>query len=336
MTGPAFISPERVDQLLGAMRGRVVVVVGDVMLDRYLDGDIERISPEAPVPVVRVGGRRASLGGAANVAANLAALGATPRLVGLVGNDPEAAIVRNLLAEAGIDELHLVIDADRPTTVKTRVIARGQQVVRIDEETDRAAGAALSGRLEAAGLVALAGAHALVLEDYDKGALVPALIRSGIAAARERGLPVVVDPKLRNFFEYAGATVFKPNRRELMAAMGRAVDPDDPASLAAVLAGLEVEHLLLTLGAGGMLLASRSGEGLAIPAVAREVFDVSGAGDTVTAWVAAALAAGASAAEAALLANRAAAVEVAKAGVRTVLPEEVRSVRIPPPHYTGD
>ncbi|HXF94459.1 MAG TPA: PfkB family carbohydrate kinase [Gemmatimonadales bacterium] len=305
------------------MAGRRIVVLGDAMLDIYLAGDVERISPEAPVPVVTVGSRRYALGGAANVAANVAAIGAECRLVAVVGDDPRGDSVRAELVQHRLPDRHLVTVSARPTTSKTRVVARGQQVVRIDEEVDdpipERSVAALLDQLERA----MADADALLVEDYNKGTLVPAVIERALALARKRGVPVVVDPKFRNFFAYGGATVFKPNRRELEQALGAAVDLAHPDALPEALGRLSVDNLLLTLGADGMVLVTKDREITRIPSVAREVYDVSGAGDTVTAWVGTALAAGASVREAAQLANYAAGIEVGKAGVATVSPDEV-------------
>lgn len=324
---PALPRP-RLQALLSAAAAQRVVVVGDVMLDVYLRGDVERISPEAPVPVVRVRERRAALGGAANVAQNVAALGATCVLVGTVGDDANGERLRAELAAIGADPGALVAAA-RPTTTKTRVLARSQQVVRFDEEDDADLPAPDADRLVAAVHAALAGgngaprATALVLEDYNKGVLVPHVIEQSIAAARAAGVPVIVDPKYRNFFGYRGATVFKPNRRELEAALGAAVDLGDPAALPATLELLGAEHLLLTLGEHGMALLSRDAEPFRVPTAAREVYDVVGAGDTVTAYLAAMLGAGATPREAAVVANFAAGVEVGKLGAQSVYPAEV-------------
>lgn len=315
---------KRLTALLEAMRGKRIAVIGDVMLDRYLIGDTERISPEAPVPVVSVADRREALGGAANVAANIAALGGLARLVGVIGDDRRGTALRDAMARASLPTDGLLTLAGRPTTTKTRVLARGQQVVRIDEEHDGPLGAEPLARLTALATQAIAEADALVFEDYDKGVLAPPLIRAAMQAANARGIPSVVDPKFQSFFAYVGATVFKPNRRELAAAIP-GIDLSSADDLAAAAARLGVEHLLLTRGADGMTLVPRTGNAPLhqIPSLAREVFDVSGAGDTVTAWVAAALAAGAGVPEAADLANLAASVEVSKAGVATVSPEEV-------------
>jgi D-beta-D-heptose 7-phosphate kinase/D-beta-D-heptose 1-phosphate adenosyltransferase len=326
MTHPPPLSRDRLLQLIPRMKTSRVVVIGDIMLDRYLYGDTERLSPEAPVPVVTVRDRTAKLGGAANVAANVASMGASCLLVGAVGDDGDGATIRQELVVARLDGRHVVTVAGRPTTSKTRIIARSQQIVRIDDEVDDLLEAPDLDRLIRSASEALADADALLLEDYNKGALAPALITEVMAVARRRGIPVVVDPKYRQFFAYAGATVFKPNRRELESALGAAVDLQNRNAIPEVLARLKVDNLLVTLGAEGMLLVMKDGGSLRIPSIARRVFDVSGAGDTVTAWLGTALAAGASLVEAAQLANYAAGVEVGKPGVATVSPEEVLAV----------
>jgi len=326
MTHPPPLSRDRLVHLIQRMKSSRVVVIGDIMIDRYLFGDTERLSPEAPVPVVTVRQREAKLGGAANVAANVASMGASCLLVGAVGDDGDGAAIRQELAVARLDGRHVVSVAGRPTTSKTRIIARSQQIVRIDDEVDALLDGPDLARLIQTAREALADADALLLEDYNKGTLAPGLIAAVMEVARRRGIPVVVDPKYRQFFEYAGATVFKPNRRELESALGAAVDLQNRNVLPEVLTRLEVDNLLVTLGAEGMLLVTKDGKSLRIPSIAREVYDVSGAGDTVTAWLGTALAAGASLAEAAQLANYAAGVEVGKPGVATVTPEEVLAV----------
>ena len=319
---PSTLSRERLVEILDAARGTRVVIVGDAMLDVYLRGDVDRISPEAPVPVVRVRERRDALGGAANVAQNVAVLGAIPQLVAAVGRDPAGARLHAMLSQmgAGTDRL---VEVDRPTTTKTRILARVQQVVRVDEEEDADLPRRDAERIGGAAEEALDDADALVLEDYNKGVLTPPVIERAMVRARSRGLPVVVDPKYRNFFAYKGATIFKPNRRELEAALGAAMDLDHPEALPATVARLEVEHLLLTLGERGMMLIPARGEVTRVPTTAREVYDVVGAGDTVTAYLAATLAAGASAREAAVIANLAAGIEVAKLGAAAVAADEI-------------
>ncbi len=326
MKPPQPLARERVLELIQRMRSSRVVVVGDIMLDRYLVGDTERLSPEAPVPVVTVSERHAALGGAANVASNVAAMGARCFLVGAVGDDGDGAAIRQELAVARLEDRYVLTMAGRPTTSKTRIIARGQQIVRIDDEVDSLLEGQDLARLTAAAREALADADALLLEDYNKGALSPTLILAVMEIARRRGIPIVVDPKYRQFFEYAGATVFKPNRRELESALGAAVDLKNGNVLPDVLTRLKVDNLLVTLGAEGMLLVTKDGDLTQIASIARQIFDVSGAGDTVTAWLGTALAAGATVREAAQLANYAAGVEVGKRGVATVSPEEVLAV----------
>ena len=292
------------------------------MLDEYLVGDVERISPEAPVPVVRIRERRYSLGGVGNVAQNVVAAGAECHLVCAVGQDAAGDQLAGMLSDLGVSGQG-IIRVGRPTTRKARVVARAQQLVRIDEEDDSDLDAADARAVIDAVERALDGADALIFEDYNKGVLVPSLIREVVRLARSRDVPVIVDPKYRHFFEYRGATVFKPNRRELEAALGAAVDMDHPEAIPGALARLDVDYLLLTLGERGMVLASRDGAIRSVPTVAREVYDVVGAGDTVTAYLATVLGAGGDAAEAAVIANYAAGVEVGKLGAATVSPEEI-------------
>ena len=317
-----LIARARLSSLLDAASRQHVVVIGDAMLDVYLRGDVDRISPEAPVPVVRVRERRLALGGAANVAQNVAALGSACDLVAVIGDDAAGETLRRRLDDGKIHSRSLVT-VDRPTTTKTRVMARSQQLVRFDEEDDADLRTDDVQRVLAAIERALPDATAVVFEDYNKGVLVPAVIEGAIARATQRSLPIVVDPKFRNFFAYRGATVFKPNRRELESALGAAVDLDHPEALPATFARLGVAHLLLTLGERGMALVSHDGVVHRVPTTAREVYDVVGAGDTVTAYLATMLAACATALEAAIVANYAAGVEVGKLGAATVSAHEV-------------
>ncbi len=317
---------DRVTGLLDGMSRRRVLVIGDAMLDVYLVGDVERISPEAPVPVVVVHERAYKLGGAANVAANAAAIGADVTLVAAIGDDARGEQLRTEIAATGIRDDSLVVVPGRPTTSKTRVVARSQQMVRIDEEDQSYLEGDVLQEILAGIEQAVKRADAVLLEDYNKGVLAAAVIQRTIELARKHGVPSIVDPKYRNFFEFRGATVFKPNRRELEAALGAAVDIEHADTLPNVMARLEVDNLLLTLGSHGMALLDRDGHVSRLPTQAREVYDVSGAGDTVTAWVGTALAAGATIQEAAELANYAAGIEVGKAGVAVVAREEVRDL----------
>lgn len=316
------LARDRLLTLLDAAAGRRIAVVGDAMLDVYLRGDVDRISPEAPVPVVRVRDKRMALGGAANVAQNVVALGAHCELVCVVGADANAGVLRQMLVAIGAPD-GAIVETSRPTTTKTRVLARAQQVVRVDEEEDGELGAKDVDRVLVAVRRAVERADAVVLEDYNKGVLVSAVIEGGLAVAAARGVPVVVDPKYRNFFSYRGATIFKPNRRELESALGATMDVEHPETLPALVQRLGVANLLLTLGERGMVLVGAKGETVRVPTTAREVYDVVGAGDTVTAYLAVMLAAGATVSEAAVIANFAAGVEVGKLGAATVSGAEV-------------
>ncbi len=298
-------------------------MVGDLMLDRYLTGTVDRISPEAPVPVVKVEDESWALGGAGNVAANVVALGARCDVIGAIGADPEGQLLRNQLDSLGIGTSGVIEMAERPTTVKTRIMARHQHVTRVDREQ----ASDLSGRqsevLADAVRELSAGTSAIALEDYNKGVMVTSLIRATLAAGKDRGVPTVVDPKRLRFFEFGGATVFKPNSRELEDALGELLRPDDPDWMREARVRVGCENLLLTLGEAGMALQGKDQDYMRVPTVAKDVYDVSGAGDTVTAVLAVALGVGATPMEAAVLANHAAAVEVGKAGVATVTPDEI-------------
>jgi len=316
------IRRDRLSDLLGRLPKARVLVIGDAMLDEYLVGDVDRISPEAPVPVVRVRERRFALGGAANVAMNVIASGAGCRLVATVGSDAAGKQVSAMLVDAGVSG-EGVLAIDGPTTRKTRVVARSQQLVRVDEEDDSDLSPANQRRVMTAIESALGSVDAVVLEDYNKGVLVPDVIARTIELARKRKAPVIVDPKYRHFFAYKGATVFKPNRRELDLALGAAIDVDHPEAVPSAIERLDVDHLLLTLGERGMMLASRNAPIRTVATTAREVYDVVGAGDTVTAYLAGVLAVGGTVEEAAVIANYAAGVEVGKFGAATVAPDEI-------------
>lgn len=316
------LTRQRLGDLLQAMRDVHVLVVGDLMLDRYLLGDVERISPEAPVPVISVAEERDTPGGAANVAANVAALGARASLVGVRGDDAAGEVLVATLDALGVGTTGVITVQGRPTTAKTRIIARGQQVARLDHEVTTPLPPAIGSALESAAVALLGDADVLLLEDYDKGVFNTEFAKAMVAAAHQHGIPVIVDPKERQFFGYAGVTVFKPNRRELELGFGHGFTAEDHQLLEAR-TRLQAEHLLLTMGGEGMVLVSEGHPLRRTASIAREVFDVSGAGDTVTAWLGSAMAAGADVSEAAWLANLAAGVEVGKRGTATVSPQEV-------------
>ena len=289
------------------------------MLDQYLFGATSRISPEAPVPVVHIADTDDRPGGAANVAVNLAALGSSTRLLGVVGQDGPADILESILSSSGIDcGFHRV--SDRPTITKTRVQSRGQQLIRLDQEN---AVALTDGALTSTRAASLDGAGAVILSDYGKGALTD--VTAMIAHCREAGVPVLIDPKGRDFTKYRGASLITPNQSEFEAVAGvSGSDAELVERGMAMLVELELDALLITRSEKGMLLLEDGSEPLFLSTQAREVFDVTGAGDTVIATLAAALAAGEPLASAAALANLAAGLVVRKIGVATVTPTELR------------
>ncbi len=316
---------KRLHEQVERLAGRTVMVLGDVMLDHYIWGDALRISPEAPVPVVKVERESQRLGGAANVAHNVASLGGHPLLVGVTGTDDGATLLREALARRGIDSGHLVSDGDRPTIRKTRIIARSQQVVRIDREEvcepSDALFASLAGEIE----VLLPRAEAVLISDYGKGVVCERLLQKFLPLFRERGLPVCVDPKETHFHGYKQVTILTPNKKEASFAAGQPIR--DERSLEEVgrrlLEGLEAESLLITRGEEGMSLFRPGAATLHVPSVGREVYDVTGAGDTVVSTLALGLAAGLPLPDATLLANHAAGRVIRELGTATTTREEI-------------
>ena len=304
-----------------------IAVIGDVMVDRYIVGSVSRISPEAPVPVLVHGAERIVPGGAANVAANAAALGAQVILVGLTGADPEAEALKDALsAYRGIDLSSLVADGGRPTITKTRVMSGRQQIVRIDAEVLTPPAEDTVARLVATVEEAVGRSSVVVLSDYAKGVLSDVVIGAAIAAAHAKGVPVIVDPKRRTFEAYRGATLVTPNRLELAAATGLPDTTDAEAALAAEAAsGQFGGDVLVTRAEKGMTLWRRNGQVLHVPAQAREVFDVSGAGDTALAALAVSLASGHTLETSVHFANAAAAVAVGKIGTAVVTRAELNA-----------
>ena len=316
MTLPS-LDAGRARELVGRFSGLAVLVVGDVMLDRFIVGRVTRISPEAPVPIVRFESEHVRLGGAANVAHNIAALGGRASLVGIVGVDAPADSLRAQLAAAGIGTDGLVADGTRPTTEKVRVVTeRNQQVARIDYERDADAGGEVERAIVAQVNRLAGGAKALLVSDYLKGAITRGVVE---ALLRHAPTPLVVDPKIPHLACYAGATLVTPNHHEAEVATHLRLRTDDDARLAArdFRTRARCDAVLITRGEHGMWLSESAGEG-SIPAVTREVSDVTGAGDTVVATLSLALAAGATMAEAAALANHAAGIVVGKFGPATL------------------
>jgi rfaE bifunctional protein kinase chain/domain len=283
-----------------------ILVVGDVMADAYIRGKVERISPEAPVPVLNVRESDIRLGGAANVALNLKALGAHVMLCCLVGDDTKGQTMIDLIEQADIDARGVVKSSFRPTTIKTRVIAGGQHLLRIDEEDDRPAREEEKAALLKVGLELIAEADAVIFEDYDKGVVFRDLIQTLTAKAKEKGIPVTVDPKKRNFLDYSGVQLFKPNLKELREGLKMELNPRNHTEIRDACERarqeLGVEGLLLTLSENGMAIMMGDFF-MHTPAMERDIADVSGAGDTVISVATACLAAGCDPQTTLLLAN---------------------------------
>lgn len=319
------LTRQRAQMLTAAFHQKRIVVLGDVMLDEFIWGRVRRISPEAPVPVVEVERQTLALGGAGNVVSNLVALGAAPSPIGVVGDDIDAERLRYAFRNLQVDVGGLVADGSRPTTVKTRIIAHNQQVVRADRESRAAITGVIEDLVVARFETEIETADAVVVSDYSKGLLTGPLLARTLGAARKRGLIVCLDPKLRSFTHYQPITVITPNNQEAAEAAG--IPIEDEASLTQagrmLLASIDCRAVLVTRGEEGMSLFMDGGRVTHIPTVAREVYDVTGAGDTVIATLALALAAGASLEEAAVLANHAAGVVVAKVGTASLSREEL-------------
>jgi D-beta-D-heptose 7-phosphate kinase/D-beta-D-heptose 1-phosphate adenosyltransferase len=312
--------------IVASMRDVTIVVLGDVMLDEFVWGDVTRISPEAPVPVVDIRRESVHLGGAANVLSNLIALGAKACVIGVVGKDAAGERLRASVREASPlqgDE-HLVVDENRPSTVKTRIIAHSQLVVRADRELRTPINGHTEERIIGALKDAIQNADAFVVSDYDKGVVTPRILNEILPLAYER-VPVLIDPKIRNLASYRPATLVTPNHHEALRMTDTEEDSDGGLHRAARLLRdkLSCDAVLITRGDRGMILLEGDGEPVYVETAAREVYDVTGAGDTVIATLAAALASGSSMLEAANLANHAAGIVVGKVGTATARAEEL-------------
>ena len=324
--------PSDLIALLQRIQDRPVLCLGDVMLDIYLRGEASRLSPEAPVPVVLIKNKLAMPGAMGNVARNLEALLARPlALCVLSGDDNSRRLQEHLNRPGGLAPV-IINDPTRPTIVKTRVIAGIQQVVRIDEEEVGPLAAEVEARLIEALKRHIGGVGAVIISDYGKGTVTPKIAAEAISLARARNIPVVVDPKGADYSKYAGATLITPNRKELAEAAGRKVqdEPDLAEAGRAIMAASSVDNLLITLSEHGMLLlkGGRPDAPVHIPARAKDVFDVSGAGDTVVAVMASALAAGATLELAAELSALAAGVVVGKVGTAVAHPQEIEAAAL--------
>lgn len=314
-----------IESLFARAQALRALVVGDLMLDEYLWGKSERISPEAPVQVVDVIREDLRLGGAGNVVNNLVALGCRVAVASVVGGDENGALLRRMLVGKGVEVAGVIAEPARQTSRKTRVIAAHQQIVRIDRESREPLE-----RESEAGLIAFLREHAsgfqvILVSDYLKGVLTPAVMGEIMAVGREHSIPVVVDPKGNDYHKYRGATLLTPNRKEAEVASGTKISGMNGLDQAAatLMEQADLAAILITRSEEGMSLFRRDGCALHIPTVAREVFDVTGAGDTVLALLGLALAAGFSMEDAAALANVAAGIAVSKLGTSTVSPEEI-------------
>lgn len=297
-----------------------VLVIGDLILDRYVNGDVERISPEAPIPVLSARTTAEKLGGAGNVAANLRSMEAEVEISGLVGNDGRGRMLVEMLQATGVRTSGVIVDDSRPTTEKTRMISGVQQVLRVDYEVSRPANDEVARRLLDGLEEAIGRAGAVILSDYGKGVLTREVLAAAIEIARRRNVPVLVDPKGSDYSRYKGASLITPNRKEAEEALGRKLSDlkELPRAAGDLIATADLQAAVITLGSQGMFLMSRHGNSMHVPTFAREVFDVTGAGDTVISHLALYLAAGLDLPTAVHLANHAAGIVVAKPGAACV------------------
>jgi len=315
----------RLQGIVSKFKGKKILVLGDVMLDQYIWGEVSRISPEAPVPVVEVKKVSYHLGGAANVAMNIASLGGKVYLVGVVGDDQEAEWIKQTFLDNGIDIQGVIVDPGRPTTLKTRIIAHSQQMVRVDREKTDSISDAIAQELFNYSLEVLDDVNAVLISDYAKGITVPYLLKQLIDAARERSKIIVVDPKGNDYSKYRKATVVTPNKQEAAQAVNGEIT-DEVRLLhigRTLLKELSCEAVLITRSEEGMSLFQSNGDISHLPASSREVYDVIGAGDTVVGTFTLALTTGAERVDCARIANCAAGIVVSKVGTSTVSIQEL-------------
>ncbi len=314
------ITFQKIQKIFKNSKGKKIAVVGDVMLDKYVYGTILRISPEAPVPVVDIDKTEYRLGGAANVANNIKALGSEPVLIGVIGDDYDSGHYLDVMKGLKLSTVGIFKDKGRPTTAKTRVIAHSQHVLRVDSEVKENVSPQMRKKILSFIKDNLKSFEAVILQDYNKGVLTKEIITEVISMCKKAGKPVYVDPKFTNFFEYKDVTVFKPNRKEVGDVLGMKLDGEKSANEAGrkMIDKLNCEYLVLTRGEKGMMLFDKE-KGktviLNIPTIARRVADVSGAGDTVISTIAVMLAGGASIIEAVMLANQAAGIVCEEVGI---------------------
>lgn len=314
------IKIDRIDKISSNLGKSTILILGDIMLDEYLYGSVNRISPEAPVPVVEINKEQLRLGGAANVANNVRSLGDEPILVGVIGEDDASIKLNQLLKEKGISKENLINDSERRTTIKTRIIAHSQQIVRADREDTGEISSGLEKRILDKFNSVLNKIKGVIISDYGKGVITASLLEKIIPACREKGIFVAVDPKETHFFNYKRVSVITPNHHEAGFAAGKRIRTDDDLNYVGkfLLEKLQADSILITRGEKGMALFNANGEVDYFPTVAKKVFDVTGAGDTVIASFVSAIAAGATLKEAAVISNCAAGVVVGEIGTATV------------------
>jgi D-beta-D-heptose 7-phosphate kinase/D-beta-D-heptose 1-phosphate adenosyltransferase len=320
------VGTERIEAITNSIGKSRVLILGDIMLDEYQFGTVDRISPEAPVPVVEIQSTRRLLGGAANVAANIRALGDEPLLMGSVGLDDAARKLTDLLDEKSISSDFIVTDRSRPTTIKTRVIAHSQQVVRVDRETRTNLHPEMEKAFSDRLMRIVSEVDAVIISDYGKGVITKSLLAETVGLCNERGIFVAVDPKETNFPNYRSVSLITPNHHEAGFAYGHKIITEDDLLKVGkgLLEKLDVRSMLITRGGTGMSLFSRDSEPTHIPTFARKVYDVTGAGDTVIATFVSAVCAGADLVEAAVLANAGAGHTVGEIGTATVTVDQLR------------
>lgn len=317
-----------IDNLLNInsnFENKTILVIGDLILDRYIRGPVSRISPEAPVPVIEVGSETYRLGGAANVATNIRSLGGQAIIVGIVGQDAEGEILTGLLEQSGMNGNGVIVDPERTTTVKTRLIAEHQQVARFDRESTREINSDCVLRLAAITEKQVSSTDAIIISDYDKGVVTARFLAETIKMSSKFRKPILADPKNRRFWDYKELTIIKPNLHTAASAMNKDVRNEEDVEYIGehLLAKLQCEAVLITRGMHGMSLFEKNNDVKHIPALAREVYDVTGAGDTVSSVLALAMATGAPIEDAAILANIAASIKVGKLGTAAVSREEL-------------
>ncbi len=322
------ITKSRLNSILKRSKNRKIAIIGDVMLDKYVYGTISRISPEAPVPVVDIDKTEYKLGGAANVANNIKALGAEPVLIGVIGNDYDSGHYIDAMKSLGLSTIGIIKDNKRPTTAKTRVIAHSQHVLRVDSEVKDDISPATVKKITGFFKKNVKKFAAVILQDYNKGVLTKQVIGELISIAKRYKIPVYVDPKFHNFFEYKDVTVFKPNRKETADILAMKIDGEESVKTAGrkLIDRLNCEYLVLTRGEKGMMLFDKEKNKtviLNIPTRARRVADVSGAGDTVISTIAVTLAGGANIIEAVMLANQAAGIVCEEVGIIPIYKESL-------------